>query len=194
MRRSIAAVACAAACLASCAPRRRMARRAHLAAAPAMVNPAVSGAVDPAMAVGLDGTKYTLRSFGAGGACFHLEQHLSGAAAQQLSWTLLALRTADDDETIAPAQQGRSRLLDTKVEMVPVDKVVTDTVRDAQGRVVSTTDRHVQTMEPRETSFVEVCFAAPTVIGPDAQYLVLKSTDPLQWGQARYGVWRLVAR
>ena len=168
----------------------RRAFRAELEKAPVIPNPASTGQIDNQMITGADGTTYRLAAWSAQGACFDVVENLSPRESQRMGFVLQGYLTPEDkDEQVPTLKSAPPRVVSSSSRQVPVRRTVQDTTRDAEGRIIATTDRQVTDIETVFETELEVCFAQPQVITQQTQWMVLREYVDGRGGT--YGVWKL---
>lgn len=136
--------------------------RGALGGAPAMVNPALSGAADPAVSSNWDST-YRLLSFSAAEACFLAEWGVPAHLAPSLHFKLEAWRSLDEERDTVPHVMSRS------VEVL--DRETVARIKANDPPIKDDVPPEIRAQIPPLTP-MRVCFA-PTVIRPETRYLTI---------------------
>jgi hypothetical protein len=162
----------------------------ELAKAPVIPNPASTGQIDNQLITGADGVTYRLTAWNEQAACFNVVDNVSPREAQRMSFVLQGYLTPEDkDEQVPALRSAPPRVLSTSSRQEPVQRTAHDTTRDAQGQIIATTDRQVTEMVTVFETEMEVCFARPTVVTQQTQWMVLRDNSGGRNGS--YGVWKL---
>jgi len=158
--------------------------RSALAEAPPLVNPSLSGAVDPAVSSSWDST-YRMLSFSPDAACFLAEWDVPGQLARSVRFTLEGWRSLDEERRAVPSVASTS--------MEILDSQTVQRIKANDPPVKDDVPPDVRALRPALTP-MRVCFA-PSVIRPQTRYLVIRlEVDDGSGRHHETGAgWRLVA-
>ena len=156
--------------------------RSALAQTPPMVNPALSGAADPAVSSSWDST-YRMLSYSPAEACFLAEWDVPATLAPAVRFELEGWRSLDEERRTVPSVSARS--------MKILDAQVVAGIKAHDPPVKDETPPEIRAMRPTLTP-MRVCFP-PSVIKPQTRYLVIQAE--VDDGSRRHETgagWRLV--
>lgn len=149
-----------------------------------MVNPAVSGAADAAVASSWDST-YRMLSYSPTEVCFLAEWDVPASLAPQVRFTLEGWRSTEETRSAVPSVDS------TSMELLDSEAVAQ--IKSTDAPVHDDTPPEISRMRPKLTP-MRVCFA-PSVIRTETRYLVLRlAVDEANGRHHETGAsWRLVA-
>jgi hypothetical protein len=171
------------------------------ASAPRLENPTVGQAQVGVPGMTNDPVAFVFSAFDGRQVCFDGENTQSPGEASATRYSLRVLNTDDADLSVAPTlKQSVVRVLGSQSTLVPVTRTVQDTVRDRNGNTIATVSRQVQELETEYQTQLRICFpGAPTVLGPQARFMVMLREGAtgggwgFRMGPRPYWVWRFPA-
>jgi hypothetical protein len=167
--------------------------REDMAKAPEISNPVTTQAVEPAPYFGEEDTRWRVASYEANRLCVEVSAHLAPHEIQAQKFKLQVWKTPTDAADQVPSRASDAiRVVDSTSEMRPVQRVQTDTVRDASGRAIGSVDKTYTAMEPFYTTVAEVCFHDASIVTREAKFLAVQMiATRMPDVPVIYGVWRL---
>jgi hypothetical protein len=159
--------------------------RNALSQTPPMINPAVSGAADPAVSSSWDST-YRMLSFSSEEVCFLAKWDVPSSLAPSVTFELEGWRSLDEDRSAVPS------VASTSMEIMDADEVTRLEANDAPAK--DDVPPEIRAMRPTLTP-MRVCFP-PSVIRPETRYLFLHlAVDEANGRHHETGAgWHLVVR
>lgn len=156
------------------------------ASAPRIENPLLGGAGAPLPGLTTTNEALLFSAFDGQQLCFEGANQQSPGEAMGTRYTLRFLNTDAVDFKTAPSlTTSVVTVLGSSSQLVPVTRVVEDTVRDARGNTIGSVSRQVQEMEPRYETRLRICFAgASQALSAEARFMVL-----MREAQAGSRVW-----
>jgi hypothetical protein len=154
------------------------------ARAPRIANPLDERVTEPVPGMANTREPLALTTFDGTHLCFEGNNSQDPGAATATRYSLRFLETDAIDFQHAPGSTAsRVRILQSSSELVPVTRVVQDTVKDGRGAIIATVQRQVQEMERQYQTQLQVCFSdVKPALSPDARFMVLFNDDSLPRG------------
>ena len=156
------------------------------AAAPRIENPLLGGAGAPLPGLTTTNEALLFSAFDGQQLCFEGANQQSPGEAMGTRYSLRFLNTDAVDFKTAPSlTTSVVTVLNSTSQLVPVTRVVQDSIRDGRGNVIGSVQRTVQEMEPRYETRLRICFGgASQALSAEARFMVL-----MREAQAGTRVW-----